>query len=179
MNSNELIKELTRPIENNRQMGPLFKNWVKNTLSYRQTDNEYDFLTYNGDETLIFIGGDKLMKELASNHFGYTRTNKGLDFIARYKNKIVLGEAKFLTDFGGHQNAQFEDAIATLNSKLLPNPYGFEVKLIAILDGVLYIKQTKGKNKMSDNKLYKTISSLDDEIVVLSAIYLSSFLATL
>lgn len=28
--------------------------------------------------------------------------------------KYVIGEAKFLTDFGGHQNAQFNDAISMI-----------------------------------------------------------------
>ena len=38
----------------------------------------------------------------AKKTLGYTR-NKGLDFIARFNGKYVIGEAKFLTDFGGHQ----------------------------------------------------------------------------
>ena len=52
----------------------------------------------------------------------------------------MVGEAKFLTDFGGHQNAQFEDA-----KKLLRDTTVQAVK-IAILDGVLYI--SRGQNKM-------------------------------
>ena len=49
----------------------------------------------------------------AQKYLNYNR-NKGLDFIARFNKKYIIGEAKFLTDFGGHQNAQFNDAIEIL-----------------------------------------------------------------
>ena len=58
--------------------------------------------------------------------------------VARFNGKYIIAEAKFLTDFGGHQNAQFADAISTLKA-------GCSAITIGILDGVLYIK---GKNKM-------------------------------
>ncbi len=53
--------------------------------------------------------------------------------VARFNGKFVIGEAKFLTDFGGHQNAQFNDAISTV---LAPDVRAVKV---AILDGVIYI----------------------------------------
>ena len=41
--------------------------------------------------------------------------DKGLDFIARFNGKYVIGEfPKFLTDFGGHQNAQFNECSKNL-----------------------------------------------------------------
>jgi len=78
------------------------------------------------------------MTAFAKEHLDY-RHPKGLDFVGRFNGKYVIGEAKFLTDFGGHQNAQFNDAIAVLNAKTS------KAMTVAILDGVLYIK---GKNKM-------------------------------
>ena len=69
--------------------------------------------------------------------------DKGLDFLARFNSTYILGEAKFLSDFGGHQTAQFNDAIATLEVKLKKTAH--TVIKIAILDGVLYIR---GHNKM-------------------------------
>lgn len=87
---------------------------------------------------------------------------KGLDFIARFNGQYVIGEAKFLTDFGGHQNAQFNDAINTIETS--------DVKAlkIAILDGVIYIK---GKNKM-----YKAITELYPNHLIMSALVLREFL---
>ena len=61
---------------------------------------------------------DEEMKKFANRLFGYTR-EKGLDFIARFNNTYVVGEAKFLTDFGGHQNAQFDDAVSTITSSFV------------------------------------------------------------
>ncbi len=88
--------------------------------------------------------------------------NKGLDFVARFNGKHVIGEAKFLTDFGGHQNAQFNDAISTIETK------NVRAIKIAILDGVLYIK---GKNKM-----YKSISGTYKDYNIMSALVLREFL---
>lgn len=62
-----------------------------------------------------------------------------MDLVARFNGKYVIGEAKSLTDFGGHQNAQFNDAIATIKTPEL------KAVPIAILDGVLFIP---GRNKM-------------------------------
>jgi hypothetical protein len=87
---------------------------------------------------------------------------KGLDFVARFNNKYVIGEAKFLTDFGGHQNAQFNDAISTLTTE------GVEAIIIAILDGVLYIK--------SNNKMYKSLNEKYKDYNIMSALVLREFL---
>lgn len=72
----------------------------------------------------------------------------------------------FLTDFGGHQNAQFNDAIATMKSVLAASQY--TVKTIAILDGVLYIK---GKNKM-----FSDLATFADDEVIISAVLLRDYL---
>ena len=77
-------------------------------------------------------------------------------------NKYVVGEAKFLTDFGGHQNAQFEDA-----KNLLKDKSANAIK-IGVLDGVLYIK---GKNKM-----FKYITENKEEYTMLSSLLLREFL---
>ncbi len=82
--------------------------------------------------------------------------------MARFNKQYIIGESKFLTDFGGHQNAQFADAINTLESP--------DVKAIkiAILDGVLYIK---GKNKM-----YRDITTKYKDYNIMSALVLREFL---
>ena len=108
---------------------------------------------------------DNEMLNFASSFFGYSR-NKGLDFIARINGRYILGEAKFLSDFGGHQNAQFADAISTIEAlnKL-------EVIPVAILDGVLYIK--------GNNKMYKDITSTYAHYNILSSLILREFLYSL
>lgn len=109
------------------------------------------------------------MQKFANKYLGYTH-DKWLDFIAKYNGKYIIGEAKFLTDFGGHRDAQFADAISTINSALLPNSLGAEVIKIAICDGVLYIK--------GNNKLYRHLQTHENEII-LSALLLNDFIHSL
>jgi hypothetical protein len=101
------------------------------------------------------------MMAFAKEHLNYNH-KKGLDFIARFNGKYVIGEAKFLTDFGGHQNAQFNDAIATVQAK------GVKAITVAILDGVLYIK--------GNNKMYKDITERYKNENIMSALVLREFL---
>ena len=101
------------------------------------------------------------MMAFATKHLNY-KHNKGLDFIGRFNGKYVIGEAKFLTDFGGHQNAQFNDAIATIQTK------NVKAVTVAVLDGVLYIK---GKNKM-----FKDITGKLKNENIMSALVLREFL---
>ncbi len=62
-----------------------------------------------------------------------------MDFVERFNGKYVIGEAKFLSDFWGSQNSDFEDAIATLEAK------DVNAIRIAILDGILYLR---GRSKI-------------------------------
>lgn len=130
MGLDKIFIQATLPKETNRQIGPLFKRWLhKGSLGTFPIKIE-DFL--KNDCNAILDGTDAQMMDFAKNCLNYTN-NKGLDFIARFNKKYVIGEAKFLTDFGGHQNAQFNDAITTAKSQTTATT-------IAILDGVSYIK---------------------------------------
>ena len=164
MGFDEIIEKTTAPKETNRQIGPLFKRWVSSgALGALVTNNSKEFLTYK--ENIIFNTGDQAMSDFAKKHLGYDH-NKGLDFIAKFNNKYVLAETKFLTDFGGHQNAQFNDAISTMKSNLSETTR--DVKIISILDGVLYIK--------GNHKMMKSLSSFNDNDVVISAVLLRDYL---
>ncbi len=88
--------------------------------------------------------------------------DKGLDLIARFNGQYVIGEAKFLTDIGGHQNAQFNDGVAPLKLS------GLKAIPIAILDGILYVK---GKYKM-----YREITTELRDKNIMSSLVLREFL---
>ncbi|KZX12241.1 restriction endonuclease [Methanobrevibacter curvatus] len=158
MGLNEIFNKSTEPKETNRQMGPKFQNWINKGFLGFDLVNSDEFLKSKDDA--ILKGSDLQLQNFAEEHLNYT-SNKGLDFIGRFNNEYVIAEAKFLTDFGGHQNAQFRDATALLNDDSV------NAIRIAILDGVLYIK---GKNKM-----YKYIEKNDDKII-LSSLLLREFL---
>ncbi len=156
----EIYKRASAPKETNRQMGSCFKDWVqKGVLGFPILDCN-EFLADEGRDGIL-NASDAQMQAFASEHLNYTR-EKGLDFLARINRTYVIGEAKFLTDFGGHQNAQFVDAIATLTSS------GVNAIQVAILDGVLFIP--------GGNKLYCSITNEYADRNIMSALVLRDFL---
>lgn len=167
MGLEETIFNMTLPKETNRQIGPLFSNWIKKgSLGIKITSDTNEFLKIEGN--CIFEGSDNMMEKLAKEHLGYQH-NKGLDFIAKIDKKYIIGEAKFLTDFGGHQNTQLADALNVIRSEFVD--VGKEIIKIAILDGVLYIPN---KGKMHQQLL----DTKEDEIII-SALFLRDFLYSL
>lgn len=166
----KIYENCTQPKETNRQIGPMFKRWVaQGTLGCKVYTDSNSFLL-SKDNAILNIS-DEGMKTFAATNLGYRRLDKGLDFIARFNGKYIIAEAKFLTDFGGHQDAQFDDAIATIKSDLsVPNSLNAEVIKIAIMDGVLYI--------IGNNKMYKHLAKNPDH-TILSSLILREYLYTL
>lgn len=159
MGLNKIYEKCSEPKETNRQIGPMFKRWLKKKSLGIMPISLQQFVSTN--ENAILDGSDSEMMDFAKEELNYNR-NKGLDFVARFNGKYVIGEAKFLTDFGGHQNTQFEDAISTIEDT------NINAIRIAILDGVLYIQ---GKSKM-----YKYISNPYKDYNIMSALVLQQFL---
>ena len=159
MGLDKIYERASEPKETNRQIGPLFRRWLnRQALGIRPVKLD-DFVKTR--DNAVLDGSDAELKEYAARHFNYS-LEKGLDLIARFNGKYVIGEARFLTDFGGHQNAQFNDGIAPLHLgdlKAIP---------IAILDGVLYIK---GKNKM-----HTAITTQHQDKNIMSSLVLWEFL---
>lgn len=158
----EVYKRASAPKETNRQIGPMFKNWIaQGSLGYPVvTLTEFERTTYN----CILDASDAEMMRWCHDKLNYNR-DKGLDFVARKNGKYIIGEAKFLTDYGGHQNAQLNDAFDTLRVEHV------RAIKIAILDGVIYIK--------NNGKMYKKITGEFKNYNIMSALFLSEFLATI
>lgn len=145
-----------KPKSPSRQLGHSFKNWLR-TLDYPFLEED-DFKEYS--DIAFLEGSDKKLKKFAVEELNIRNLKKGIDFILKIKNKFVLGEAKFLTDYGGTQNNQFRDAIsvARITKK---NVIG-----IAVIDGIVWFK--------SNAYMYKTVKSLDG--TALSALLLEEFI---
>lgn len=158
---NRLYEKCSQPKETNRQMGPLFRHWTESGALGLFPISESIFTSNN--DNAILAGSDAQLKKFAQTHLGYTR-DKGIDFIARFNNTYVIGEAKFISDEGGHQNDQFLDAMTTLEEPTLEN-----VRNIAILDGVLYIRSRK--------RMFTEITNRN--IPVMSALLLRDYLFSL
>ena len=159
MGLDKIKEKCSEPKETNRQIGPMFRNWVNSgKLGYEITSDVKKFKTSTDD--LILNLGDEALKEFANSHLNYNG-KKGLDLIAKINNKFIVAEAKFLTDFGGHQNAQFNDAITLVNNTTV------NATTVAILDGVPYIG---GRNTMS------LAIRANSEKNIMSALVLKEFL---
>ena len=159
MGLDTIYARCSEPKETNRQIGPLFKRWLKKKSLGIEPVKLDMFL--KAKRNAVLDASDAEMMAFAREHLDY-KHNKGLDFIGRFNGKYVIGEAKFLTDFGGHQNAQFNDAIATVKAK------GVKAITVAILDGVLYIK--------GSNKMYKGIAGKFKKENIMSTLVLHEFL---
>lgn len=159
MGLDKIFEKCSEPKETNRQIGPMFRSWLKRKSLGIEPVALEEFLS--NDKDAILDAGDAAMMSFAKEYLGYEH-NKGLDFIARFNKQYIIGEAKFLTDFGGHQNAQFNDAISTIQT---PNVNAIK---IAILDGVLFIK--------GNGKMYKAITETYKDYNIMSALVLREFL---
>jgi hypothetical protein len=162
MGLDEIFDKCSAPKETNRQIGPLFKKWLtKGGLGIKPVN----IRTFeNGKNNAVLDASDAEMKQWCASHLNYTR-DKGLDFVGRFNGKYVIGEAKFLTDFGGHQNAQFADAMSTITTQSV------RAEKIAVLDGVLYIK--------GNNKMYRDITTTYKDYNIFSALLLREYLYSL
>jgi hypothetical protein len=153
----ETILELAgKPKSPSRQLGHSFKKWLRG-LGYPFLE-ESKFEGYNG---IAFLeGSDKKLKKFANEELRIRNLKKGIDFMLKVKNKFVLGEAKFLTDYGGTQNNQFRDAINVAKIKK-DNIIG-----IAVIDGMVWFE--------SNAYMHRTIKSFNG--VALSALLLEEFI---
>lgn len=159
MGLDSIFDKCSEPKETNRQIGPMFNRWLRNKSLGIEPVNLSEFMSNDNDA--ILAGGDNVMMNFAKENLNYNH-NKGLDFVARFNKQYVIGEAKFLTDFGGHQNAQFNDAITTVEAE------GVNAIKIAILDGVLFIE--------GNNKMHKYVTGDYKDYNIMSALVLREFL---
>lgn len=168
MGLDTVFEKCTEPKETNRQIGPMFKYWIdKGTLGVPIYKSIKEFMATKDNGVLNI--SDSEMEKFAKEMLGYNH-DKGLDFIARFNGIYVVGEAKFLTDFGGHQNAQFADAVSTITSEFLSNKLNAKVITIAIMDGVVYIQ--------GNNKMFNYLKTHEDQIII-SSLLLREFLYSL
>jgi hypothetical protein len=149
---------IEQPKSISRIMGKLFKEWLMN-IGYKMVSEED---IKNITDIAVLKGSDHKLRKFAHDNLK-CELEKGIDFVIKVKKKFIIGEAKFLTDIGGSQNANFDSAM-----KFLKNKSGKALR-IAVLDGVVWFK--------SNNKMHKTIKNIEE--IALSALLLKDFIKTL
>ncbi|MCS7123332.1 MAG: hypothetical protein RMJ17_02040 [Candidatus Aenigmarchaeota archaeon] len=167
MNFNQLKEKLEAPKKASRRIGPMFKNWLKskfNFLPLKEFENSLG---------LVFLeGNDEILKRYATQKLKcrFSKLSKGLDFIAKFKNKYLIGTAKFITDFGGSQDNQFIEAIRLIQTTYHPN----NVIIAAIIDGVAWLKGKKIKKKKKSMR--EILEKLKKDEFCFTALLLEDFL---
>lgn len=159
----------SRPKESNRQMGGKFEEWFLN-LDYRYAEYS-DFKGYNPleDEIVVMSGGESKIHRYMVEELD-VEIEKYPDMLAK-KNSDgniihIIGEAKFLTGFGGHQGRQLSDALNMARKmKEKDNIIG-----IAVVDGVHLIKIRDN----FDRKDQRRIRNAD--VPVMSALLVEDYL---
>lgn len=166
MGLSKIYERCSEPKETNRQIGPMFREWIRRGTLGVPVLPLNQFIKHTNN--CLLDAHDAEMMAFAQQYLDYDG-EKGLDFVGKFGGHHVVGEAKFLTDFGGHQNAQFEDA-----KNLLKND-SIRATKIAILDGILYIP---GANKRG-NKMYRYLTTHRKEYNIMSSLVLREFLFSL
>ena len=157
----KMFESMTKPKESSRTIGPDFKNWIERGNLGLQPVNLNAFR--NSSENAILSGGDEEMIRHAKE-LGFDRnSDKGVDFLARFNGKYIIGEAKYLTTYGGTQDKSVKDAFLTFQNTH-PNFIN-----IAILDGVCFIPANGRKSQ------YQMIMRNKNENIM-SAFLLKNFL---
>lgn len=158
----EIWDRATQPKETNRQIGPMFRRWLQEgslRVPLIRSDADFEAASMN----CIYDQSDAALKVFAETKLGYD-IDKGLDFIGKFGGQYVIGEAKFLTDFGGHQDRQLDDALK------LAKWQGEGVVTVAVLDGVVYFP--------NGGSMYRKITDAVNSNIV-SSLLLGDFLESL
>lgn len=129
----KFLYTLLKNSESARNLGNSFQDYIKQTKYYKELSD--NLLTDNS--IWITTSIDKNLTSFVNEHFGL-KLEKGIDAIAKTKNgKILIIEAKLITNSGGAQNLQLENAIKVAKIK------NDKVQGIALVDGIVYNSKYK------------------------------------
>lgn len=167
----EAISEaITAPAKASQRMGQAFKTWVRTQPLGLSHQSLAEFQGSKKDALLV--GTDADAANFAKDYLGFrprgTVKITGLDLLARVGKKYIVGEAKWLTDFGGSQINQFNQAMHVVDAAT-----GGSVWRLAILDGVVWLPR--------NTKMQKGVAAREDgdQRAILSALLLPEFVKSL
>ena len=141
MDADDIIELAKQPKVANRQMGELFHDWFQKSpypkVEWDDFRDEDSVRALGGKKStiMVFKGSRKDMKRFANEELDCA-LGKEPDLLAKVSGQYVLGEAKFLSAFGGHQSRSVVDAV----DKFLLSAEG-NASRVAILDGVGWLNR--------------------------------------
>lgn len=149
LGADEILTLARQPKVANRQMGELFHNWFQNSPfpkvewdEFRDSDRVAG-LGGRRSSIMVLSASRKEMKQFANEELDCA-LGKQPDMLVKVSGQYVLGEAKYLSAFGGHQARSVDDAV----DKFLLSAEG-DASRVAILDGVIWLdRETKECRKV-------------------------------
>jgi hypothetical protein len=169
MEADDVIELARQPMVANRQMGELFQDWFMRLPYPKVGEDEFrgsDFVRdINGRKRtiLVYNGSRKEMKAFANSELDAALA-KEPDLLVKVNGQYIIGEAKFISAFGGHQARSLDDAI----DSFLLSAKG-DASRVAILDGVMWLDR-----KTKECKKVRTVNS-----DMMSALLLQKYLRTI
>lgn len=156
--SDTLIRMASEPKAPSRQFGNSFHKWLLK-IGFKFLDKSAFIKNKSG----AFLQGNEENLDIFAKKILGTEPEKRPDFIFKKGDMYYIGEAKFVTDYGGSQDNQVDKALAI--SKIDTK----NVKGIAILDGIIWFP--------SNIKMHEKIKNSNEYI--LSALLIKEFLTQL
>lgn len=154
MGSDGIIAGVTAPKSPNTMRGHQFRGWLTKSFRFVQSD-----AFKRSTRGVVFLDvSEKELRNYVNSDLG-AGFAKRPDFVAKSDGKFVVGEAKFLGDEGGNQNAHFKAAM-----DMAGQTSGKAIK-VAVIDGIVWLKNTS---------YYRQIQT--SSVSVFSALVLSDFL---
>lgn len=163
MNPELIIRGCERPVDINRMMGPMFRNWFQKHFSAKGFPivPKPEFQDRKGKALLA--GTDADVREYANTRLG-CNLSRGTDFLVKLDgNKFVIGEARFLSSVGGSQSRDLEATLQFAKTKV-----GNAIR-VAVLDGIAWFHK---------GYLYE-VTKLEEDQYALSALLLQEFLESI
>ncbi|MDD5433101.1 MAG: hypothetical protein PHE77_00350 [Candidatus Pacebacteria bacterium] len=146
----KILELINKPKSASRQFGSTFQKWLHS--------KDYKFLEWNDFKDfkgVAFLeGSDNVLQRFVQKEVGIKNLKRKPDFLLKTRDKFVIGEAKFLTDYGGTQNNQFDSAlrISELKNK---NAIG-----VAVLDGIVWFNSNSYMHRKVKNAKGVVFSAL-------------------
>jgi hypothetical protein len=161
MGKENLVKGMERPPDINRQLGAVFRQWLKRTFSNRKG---YclgtDLLSCPKGKIMFFDGADTAIASYICDILKISLKNVNFrrDILISIEGRIIVGEARFLSTSGGSQDRDIGNTlnfVRTVNKSKIN-----KFTAVAIIDGIVWFNAPYKKRMQNAAKNVPVMSAL-------------------
>jgi len=157
-----IIRGCERPADINRIMGSAFRNWLRSYFPQQGYPvlPKPQFRMYRG---IAFLDATNArVMEYANRELG-CNLRQGRDFLCKVFDKFIVGEARFMSTYGGSQTRDLRSTLDFVKDKT-----GSAIR-VAVLDGIMWFYPS----------YVNMLRELGEDEYALSALLLKDFLESL